>query len=233
MNRILDAISGFFWPKRCLFCREVTGGEDFCPKCAKGVSAVEDPICPKCGGGILQCRCRERDLKYDRCVSPFYYENSIRKMLIDFKGTNKTDTARFLCGHMTRRIHHEYKNINFDLICDVPMYHKKKEQNGFNHAETLANEMSRRLKIEHTNAALKKTADVSQHTQKSETRADRVLGLYAAGNCDITGKTILLVDDIITTGNTLSECAKILKQMGAKSVYCVTAAYTPFGVVKS
>ena len=106
---------------------------------------------------------------------------------------------------------------------------RKKLKRGFNQSEVLAKNISKILKIPICNDALIAARKTKiQHTLTKDERFKNVRGKFIANKKhDLTGKTVLLVDDIKTTGATLDECAKQLLSLGADEVYCVTGLMTP------
>lgn len=97
---------------------------------------------------------------------------------------------------------------------------------GYNQAELLAKEISKKVGVEYLPTLKKIRHNTAQSTIKdSKQRAANVIGAYRVVDAEkVKGKYILLVDDVVTTGSTVSECARILKKSGAKAVYCLTLA---------
>jgi ComF family protein len=118
--------------------------------------------------------------------------------------------------------------VNADFIIPVPMSRFKRERRGFNQAEIIAEALSEKLSVPVRTDTLKKHGSfVAQHKLKREKRQANVSHLYYKGNTEnLEGKTVILVDDVVTTGSTLNECAKLLVSFGVKEIIAVAAATT-------
>ena len=117
---------------------------------------------------------------------------------------------------------------DFDCVCEVPMRGRDRRRRGYNQAELLAKHTAKLLNIPHKKRLLIKTKNTkTQHSQNMEQRWMNIRNVFAVNSkYDVTGKTVLLIDDIKTTGATLDECARTLKLKGALEVYCATALIT-------
>lgn len=128
---------------------------------------------------------------------------------------------------MANCVKSDFPRVNFDFICFVPFTKLQKIRRNFNQSELLAEHIAKLLEIPLKDVLIKLFETESQHKKSIRNRSGNVFGVYdVKENADVKGKTVLLVDDIKTTGATLNECAWILKIRGAKEVYCVTAALT-------
>ena len=115
---------------------------------------------------------------------------------------------------------------SIDMVSCIPLSRKRMHDRGYNQAELLAKEISKKVGVEYLPTLKKIRHNTAQSTIKdSKQRAANVIGAYRVVDAEkVKGKYILLVDDVVTTGSTVSECARILKKSGAKAVYCVTLA---------
>ena len=157
----------------------------------------------------------------------FKYEGQIRKLLIDYKFNNKS----YLYKTFASIILSNKKMINFinnyEIIIPVPIHKKRFNCRGYNQSELLAREISRKLKnIQFLNKLLIKTENnVAQSTLTKEERALNVKDIYKVKNNNlIKEKSIILLDDIYTTGNTVNECSKLLKKNGAREIGILTVS---------
>ena len=121
---------------------------------------------------------------------------------------------------MVRR---EYGGISFDFVTAVPLHKREFLNRGFNQSERLGQALAKWLDVPYETVLTKITTTAPQKELKAVERSGNLLGVFDVCG-DVAGKTILLVDDVITTGTTLDECAKMLKIFGAEEVYAVTAA---------
>ena len=118
-----------------------------------------------------------------------------------------------------------FKDVKFDFICYVPFTLSQKLHRQYNQSELLAEKLSEKLNIPLNDVMIKLFDTKSQHKMNFRYRVGNVFGVYdIKEDQDVTGKIILLVDDVRTTGSTLNDCARILKIRGADKVYCTVAA---------
>ena len=128
---------------------------------------------------------------------------------------------------MLKTIKKRFKNVQFDAIIPVPLHKSRIKQRGFNQSELLCDELSKELHIPVIrNTLVQEKLAQSQHTLKFSERAKNVKGIYKTGHIPIEIQRVLLVDDIMTSGSTLNECAKVLRIEGVTKIYCISIAKT-------
>ncbi len=128
---------------------------------------------------------------------------------------------------MSLNISRFYKDIMFDYITYIPMYKLREKQRRYNQSKLLADDLAQTLHIRLENLLIKVKDNKPQHNLTLKFRETNIKDVYEFTNTlDIHNKTILLIDDIITSGYTLNEAAKILKLAGARHVFCATIACT-------
>ena len=221
-----------FWldiifPNRCAFCKEIIPWDDYsCESCAEKLPYIDKEICERCGKRI--CICESAGICYDRCYSVVWYEESIRNAVVRFKTESPENFAGFFGEKLAEKILKD--NLNIDIVTSVPSSIKVLRQRGYNQASELGRKTAEYLKTPfYHNLLSKKNSAVKQHDLSMKERAEYVKGLYNfSGNVSVKGKSILLCDDIITTGSTLNACAAVLKENGARSVICAVAANTDY-----
>ena len=215
----MSIFSGFLdllFPPRCAFCGKVlkTGETGMCKKCEDTVSRTRN-------GGM-----RGGEF-FTVCVSPLYYEGRVRDAVLRFKFHDATYYAE-LFGSLMALCIQENLAGRYDLITWVPLSEKRLKKRGYDQAMLLA--MSAALKLDDAPVELlKKHTDVPAQSGvgSPEKRRANISGVYAVVDEDLVrGKRILLIDDVITTNATLSECAKTLRYSGASGVVCCTLAQT-------
>ena len=169
------------------------------------------------------------EMKYSALVSSYFYDDeSVRRAVARFKYRGFKALASSLAGEMIKSVEENYSDVSFDYVTYVPMTLWKKRKRGYNQTELLAKEIAGRMNVP-CKCLLKKIKKTK--AQQGSTSAERKKNLSGAFDLcvyeeTIKGKTILLVDDVKTTGSTLNECSKILKKNGAEKVYAVTFAMT-------
>lgn len=226
MNRLADLIISLLFPHRCPFCgKTVQSDRVICEDCGGTLPYVTGKICPRCGRGYEFCRCGDNNFAFDRCVSPFYYEGLVRKSIINFKFHARQSSAAAYAALCAQTIKREYNRQRFDFITCVPLTKREFKKRGFNQSELFARALSLTLGIPYKTALCKPRDVEPQRTLTSEQRRQNISGAFLAKD-SFPGAVILLIDDVITTGATLSDCARALKEAGAKQVFCATIACT-------
>lgn len=215
----MSIFSGFLdllFPPRCAFCGKVlkTGEKGMCKKCERTISRTRN-------GGA-----RSGEF-FAVCVSPLYYEKTVRNAVLRFKFHDATYYAE-LFGSLMADCIRENLSEQYDLITWVPLSGKRLKKRGYDQAMLLA--MAAALALDDAPVELlRKHTDVPAQSGvgSPEKRRANISGVYAVVDEDLVrGRRILLIDDIITTGATLSECAKTLRYVGATEVVCCTLAQT-------
>lgn len=216
------------FPRRCRYCGEVIEPREMlCDGCKKNLPRITEPVCLLCGCSRADCVCKSKKNFYDAVTAPFYYEGAIVKAIDRMKFHDKAFMADVLGEDMLKTVNAVYSDKHFDLVCFVPFSKTDKKSREFNHSELLAHKIADGLKLKCADI-IEKIYDVpTQHSLGSEERKGNVFGIFDVTDAErVKDKTVLLVDDIKTTGATLNECAKMLKLSGAKEVLCVTFAVT-------
>lgn len=217
------------FPQRCDGCGEVINeGEHLCDYCYEMLErCIADKLCIKCGLSKKNCQCKRRIFHYDGCVSPFYKTGVAQKAMYAFKFRGKEIYSKLFSENMALTVKQCYPDVLFDGICYVPMPLKSEIRRGYNQSKALAEGLSKILGIPLYNALYCKNKPYIQHKSSYDSRFKNVRGIYSAV-LNVSGKTILLVDDIKTTGATLDECARQLLIAGADRVYCITGLMTDY-----
>lgn len=211
---------------RCKYCNTlIKNGEEVCEQCRENLPEIKGEKCKYCGAEKKRCNCKKHRTEYDGITAPFYYEDSIALAVRRFKFYGKDFLADILAEKMAECVKTDFKDIEFDFICYIPFTTSQKIQRKYNQSELLAEKLSEKLNIPLSNILVKLFDTNSQHKMNLKYRAGNVFGVYDVNEkVDVTGKTILLVDDVRTTGATLNDSARILKIRGADKVYCTIIA---------
>lgn len=227
MKEIIGVIKAAFFPNTCASCGEVTEqGEPLCDFCREMLVRC-DPIkrCIRCGKDKKNCECKYRIFRFDGCIAPFINKQPAKTALYSFKFRRRLSNADYFAEQMALCVKNEYRDIKFDGVTFVPMHRLRLLKRGFNQSRVLAEKISEILSIPLIDTLICLKAGPRQHDLFGKERFKNVKGRYAAKG-SASGKTLLLVDDIRTTGATLDECAGQLFSAGAEAVYCVTALIT-------
>ncbi len=208
MMSIISKIISLLYPCRCPYCRIIVEENEYaCEKC-KNDFPKEDILSGAYG---------------HKCVSPFPYKDNYKKALLSFKFHDKEQYAPLLSVPMYDCIKRQYGDINFDIVSCVPMHKKDLAKKGYNHSQLLAKEIAKLLGVSYIDTLSKIKLTPKQHKLPIAKRKTNLKGAFKLVNKEtIKGKTILLVDDVITTGCTLSFCSMELSKGKPKNIYCVT-----------
>ena len=225
---IKNIILETFYPRRCVNCGAF--GQVVCINCARQVEICQTSVCPECGKITLNCAyCRacKRRLKtalYGIFIASNYDRGPIKELIHHLKYSGFLELALIIGEIMYQRI----AKINFSnncVIVPVPMFKKREITRGFNQAELLARYISNKLN-KPGGLALERV--INTKTQVGLSKKERINNIKGSIQCVdrelIFGKMVILVDDVVTTGATLSECARVLKESGAKRVYGLVSA---------
>ena len=224
MSVLKDALVRLLFPHHCLLCNEILmPNQRLCADCRAHAPYILPPVCSQCGRSEDVCICGGHTHAFERCVSPFYHEDRVRDTVLRIKEEFDAVVADGFAAEMAEVIRREYGGIAFDMVTSVPLHKKDFYDRGFDQAGGLAKALTERLGLPYETVLTKLTRTEPQKELTAIRRRGNLLGVFDV-TADVAGRTILLVDDVITTGSTLDECAKMLKIFGAREVYAVTAA---------
>lgn len=216
MKNVFKTLLNLIYPTRCPYCnRVINPNQIFCDECE-----ISFPVISRIRTiNII-------DKKEILCLSLFDYHSKVKFAIWNFKFRDKREFSYSFSVKIAEAIHNsDIFNIKYDFITSVPMTFSRYAKRGYNQSSLIGKDISKILNIPYKKLLRKVINNKIQHTLGKEERAKNVQGVYKAININnIKGKTILLCDDIVTTGNTLSECVRILLKAGAKKVLCVTIA---------
>ncbi len=236
MNFIFKSILNILLPPRCLKCGKlVLAEEGLCAKCLNELNFIAAPYCRKCGQAFLEedtgqkmlcggCLKRKRS-PFRMLRSSLEYDEASKPLILALKFMDKTENATTLAKWLNLSMK-DLKSEGADLIIPVPLHFSRMLKRRYNQSALLVKELSKISKIK---------ADYTSLYRKKKTRPQvELMGLARVKNVkgafsvkkpqNIKGKRIILVDDVMTTGSTLKECAIALKKAGAKSIDALTIA---------
>lgn len=225
---IFKAILDSIFPENftCELCGiEIFDDSRFCTDCKKSIIFNDGDTCPVCGRMTdvpeLCLDCKALAPLFDKAVSAFEYSDGVKKLVLAFKNDRPylknyfADLLYKKCAQFT----------DAEAICFVPMTNKAQAKRGFNQAYLLAKEISKKMNLPLLKSAIQKVKDTPP--QKSLLRTDREQNLKACFKADravVKDKTLIVVDDVMTTGATANAVCGELKKRGAKKLYFATVA---------
>lgn len=231
----LQALASLFYPTLCAACLEPVDSRDhLCAACDESAPRINPPFCHTCSepfaGDITEsfscANCGHRRLYFECAVSAYRSRGFVRKLVHDFKYHGQIHLRRPIAAWLAETLDDpRLRGRRFDLVVPVPLHAARKRERGFNQAELLA-------EVVCANAGLKMQTALERirytTSQTAFDRSERMENLRDAfrlrRKIDVRGLRVLLIDDVLTTGSTLSECARVLKANGAISVHAATAA---------
>ncbi|TYQ15010.1 UNVERIFIED_CONTAM: ComF family protein [Acetivibrio alkalicellulosi] len=205
------------FPPRCIFCNKILNFKSeicICNDCPSKIPFVQDNEIQETKG------------YYDELICLCSYRGIIKDAIIRFKFFNKSSYHKVFAILLAERIQ-KTKNVKeIDYIVSVPLHQLKEQARGYNQSYLISSELSRLTGIKEGSYLLKRIKNTkSQSLLHKYKRAINVKEAFKVTNqIDVEDKTILLLDDILTTGNTLNECSRVLKEAGAKKIIVVVLA---------
>jgi competence protein ComFC len=232
---LFRAIASLVYPATCTICSASVGLREYlCVDCDAKLSRIVPPLCAKCSepfdGAITNtfscANCSHRVLYFDAAVSAYRSRGIARHVILNFKYGRQVHLCHLVAGWLMAALDDSrLRERTFDAIIPVPLDPARQRERGFNQAALLAERLAPRLGLP-VIPMLQRVRFTT--TQTAFDRAERIQNLRHAfrlrGNGDVRKLRVLLIDDVLTTGSTLSECARVLKENGAQSVYAATAA---------
>ena len=213
------------FPKRCVSCGKF--GAYICKDCFAKIEFIQKPVCPVCQrqavGGKTHPGCQGR-LRLDGLVVATRYSGSVKKAIAKVKYKWAYDIAKILIDLIVVNL------WKFDLASDlilvpVPLHVRRKKWRGFNQAEILAKSLSLKFNQPYGEYLARIIETASQVGLKKDERKKNVKGAFRLRTgADVSGKNILLVDDVYTSGATMQEACRVLKKAGAKTVWAMAVA---------
>ena len=214
MDKLIDWGLDLLYPSRCIVCRErlTPGKPRLCRKCREHVPFAESVSIP----GVSSC------------VSACRYEGRMADAVRRFKFNGRQAYASAFGELVAERIYEDLRD-DYDILSWVPLAADRMRSRGYDQARLIAGAAAKDLR-QSLVPTLRKQRGVSRQsgTKSADARKANILGAYSVPHPEaILNKRILLIDDIVTTGATLSECAKTLRIAGAGSVCCAVLSRTP------
>ncbi len=236
---MLSTILDLLYPITCASCG-VPSHTHLCETCRAAIS-IRPAItcCVRCGRVMMEIKsagnavaecgpCHTLKLKFDIARSAAEFKGPVRDLIHKFKYNGATWLCRELTDLLEGCVITHYPKEKIDCLCPVPLSRTKERTRGYNQANLLADDLSKRLKTPVLSEILiRKRNTPTQTRMNAEERRANVHGAFES---PLTlrpwtyGRCILLVDDVMTTGSTLSECAAALKANGAERVLALTVA---------
>jgi ComF family protein len=235
MNLSAKSLLDLVFPRPCAGCGGRAGNEFryLCWNCLTKIGFIEPPYCLLCGNpaaGALPDRyvcstCKQHKPFFDCARSAALYSGLVKEIILDFKYRGAVWLGPDLGQLIYACLQTHFRAPNIDRIVYVPLHKSRERQRTYNQSLLLAKELAGLLGNRADDCLVRTRPTESQTHLTSAERADNVRGKFAVkGQHDLKGQRVLLVDDVMTTGATVNECARVLKKAGAQEVLVLTVA---------
>ena len=236
-----------FFPDRynCICCNRELWSEHrlgTCPDCLSRLSFVRYPYCLKCGKpiqaptpdplepevaeedrfGVYCSLCKKEPRHFDRVLSALAYQGEATRLVHKIKYASAAYLAPYMAAYMVDRYLQD--PIEVDYVTAVPLHKSRQRARGYNQSALIATAFSQKLHIPYVQSVLKCKKTPPQTRLGREERKLNLKGAFTADRDQVRGKRILVIDDVLTTGQTMDEVAHTLKKAGAVHVYGLTFA---------
>lgn len=227
-----DKFIRLFFPLRCPVCDRPVAGlkRDSCPGCEERFIPVMRPRCAQCSKPLpedeegLCADCAQTKHAYDKGVALYSYR-SVADSLYRFKYMGRQEYAHFYASRFCARYGAAIRALSPDAIVPVPAHKKREQKRGYNQAALFAREIGRRLRIPVREDLVRRTLPTAPQKELGVTeRRNNLKNAFLLARNDVKLKTIIVVDDIYTTGATIDAVAHIFRQCGVRRIYFATIA---------
>ncbi|MCL1884850.1 MAG: ComF family protein [Defluviitaleaceae bacterium] len=231
---MLNSFLDWVYPPACNSCGMLISINErerfFCVHCEELFEAIEEPFCEICGVpssnmGKKCASCAGKKFFFEKNFSAFTYEELIRDLLLKMKFGGKKRIAMGLGKLWAAKLCTKTLFMENSFLLPMPMHRKKQRERGFNQAEIMTIPLSKALGIPISDALIRTVDTVPQSEVHFSQRVENVQDIFSIRRGEgVFGKNFILTDDIFTTGASLNECARTLKNAGASRVSCMTFA---------
>ncbi len=231
-------IKNIIFPPQCVICDkflEVNVADCICGDCKSRLRAcVTQVCCEKCGKPIVSFGTKQRCYRclnatsgyFDKIASAYIYDSPVRESIVRYKSKGIQSYAKTYARILSTALEQHYAGLTFDFICAAPSHQNKTIYQSFDNVELICRYLSKETGIPFRKGTIKKIRKTAKQTTLGfAQRLENLKNSMVAPQSDaIAGKKVLLIDDICTTGATITECSRALKSGGAKSVHALTLA---------
>lgn len=231
-QKIIDTVL----PPRCIECGKILNGKiGLCPECFNRINFISRPYCSKCGtpfenaknsGNLLCGKCiKEKRTPFRMNRSAMKYDENSKNLILSFKFMDKTENASVLAKWMKIAGEDIWKE-GVDVLVPIPLHYTRLIKRKYNQSALLCAELSKLTGIPvDYNSVVRHLKTRPQVEFSGRERVKNIKGAFSVRHPkNVKGKRIVLVDDVMTTGSTLKECALVLRKAGASSVDTLTVA---------
>lgn len=227
---VFEAVLDILFPRRCPVCHEIIGtaGRKTCAECEQKLIAVKEPYCMKCGKPVRRdedeyCQeCREKEQNFIEGRAVFVYDEIMKKSIYRFKYGGRQEYARYYAQEIKRSLGGKIQEWDAQALIPIPLHKSRQGSRGYNQAELIAKELEKLTEIPVYRKLIKrvKRTEVQKNLNVNE-RENNLKRAFKIEKNDVKLKSVILIDDIFTTGSTINEAARCLREAGIPNVYFV------------
>lgn len=239
IKSLSEALTDAAFPRRCPVCGELVtpAGRSICAVCLPKLDFVREPRCLRCGRTVSDetqqfCRnCSGRASSFEAGLALFNYDDVMRHTVAQIKYGNRREYIAPLARMMYLKFKQQLREMEADCLVPVPVHPARRRSRGFNQAELLAREIGMQVELPVQTALLYRWRKTE--AQKDLSQEERVANLSEAFRADterieaLSVRTVILVDDIYTTGSTAEACSRVLKAAGVRRVFLLNLCIVP------
>ncbi len=236
VKRLLNDVCDIIFPPQCLSCAEnnLPAEGIFCSSCLEKIRLITGSLCPICGIPFLNSpaeshicgNCLENRPYYTQARSMASFETIIMDAIHKFKYGRNITIGNSLGSCMADFSFPDFDYSKYSLLIPVPLHIKRLRERGFNQSLLLAQKLGKKYRLPVSFSLLKRRKfTLTQTGLNKKERGKNIKGAFAVlDRQKVSGKNIILIDDVYTTGATINECAKVLLKAGAEQVAVLTLA---------
>ena len=238
LRALLDGLLHLVYPATCFGCGSLLPApeHDFCHACRAHLLADPHPACPRCGttiGPFVQTEdgcpsCRRAEFAFTAVYRLGPYEGLRRDLILRMKYAAGEMVAEAVADLLASQLAPRLRDARPSVVIPIPLHWFRRLGRGYNQSEVLARSLARQLSLPCHPNWLRRIRNTPRQTQQSPTgRRANIRGAFSArASPHLRGQTVLLVDDVLTTGSTCSEAARALRQAGAAGVLVAVIAHS-------
>jgi len=230
LKKILNSLINCIFPSLCLSCGRKIGENILCKRCSEKIEFLLPPLCKMCSQPLKKkevyicSKCKGKNFFYDQLISAVYYKEPIISLIHLFKYNYYDFLSEFFSSLIIKQLNtlgFNYKE--FDFITNVPSHPVRIKERDYSPTKLIAYQCAQKMKIPFQEVLICKYLHKSQTKLSFGERQTNVKGVFESKD-NVKDKKIILIDDVVTTKATLSECSKVLKEKGAKYIVALTLA---------
>lgn len=226
-SKIGEKVLDFIFPRFCVGC--YNEGNFLCEDCKNKIILIKIPTCIKCQKMTTEGICKKckEDIPIQKAIIAGYHRDPILREAIHYlKYEGLTELSHMLSKLIIERLNNEKFPKNCTII-PVPLHKSRFSNRGYNQSELIAKKISDHFNIPFETRLLKRIKNTKPQIElKHKERQDNVIDAFCLNKkCQLPVGTIILIDDVITTGATIAECARILRESGTKHIWLIALAH--------